>query len=138
MKNIKNYCKSNTKSFSEDYSDLCVSYTDMLESFGFDILLQIDDDECQGDTRVLFKDKKNNIGYLLFGWGSCSGCDALQGCNSWEECIELQKELYNEIKWLSTKEMLKFMQTHDWEGDYTCHRSEQKEFVAKAIKILSK
>lgn len=113
------------------------SYTDIINSFEFEVLLRIDDDDYQGDTRVLFKDRKTNkIGYLLFGWGSCSGCDALEGCCSWEELEELQLSLYNSIKWLTETEMLNYFKEHDWGGDYTCSSSEQKNFVNNSIKIL--
>lgn len=132
MKKIKEFM-NNT---DEHFYDCMVNYNDILNSFEFEILLKIDDASgYSGDTRVLLKDN-NNIGYLLFGWGSCSVCDALQGCNSWENLEDLQKELYNAIKWLSPKEMLDFMKNHDWEGDFSWNCEEQKQFVEQAIIIL--
>jgi hypothetical protein len=49
-------------------------YDPLLESFGYEILLKIDDDDYQGDSRLLFKDGKQ-YGLLIFGWGSCSAGD---------------------------------------------------------------
>ena len=58
------------------------SYQPLLESFG-EILLKVDDEDYSGDSRLIFK-KGEMYGFLIFGWGSCSGCDWLQGCNSYE------------------------------------------------------
>ena len=49
-------------------------YTPMLEEFG-DILLREDDEGWQGDSFLIYHND-NKYGYLSFGWGSCSGCDA--------------------------------------------------------------
>ena len=43
-------------------------YTPLLESLGCDICLQVDDDNYQGDSRVLFR-SGNRWGILIFGWG---------------------------------------------------------------------
>ena len=53
-------------------------YTSILNQFGY-IVIKVDDDDYQGDSRVLYEGYKDEVGYLQFGWGSCSGCDALQG-----------------------------------------------------------
>ena len=59
---------------TEVYSDESYfgDYQPLLESFEYDILLQIDDNDYQGDSRLLFKDG-DRFGILTFGWGSCSG-----------------------------------------------------------------
>lgn len=113
-------------------------YNLLLESFGYENILQVDDDDYQGDSRVLFRDGFR-FGYLNFGWGSCSGCDSLQACSSYEELEDLQGELHDSIKWYETaKEALNFFENHDWKGDYGWHHKEQKEFINKAKKVLAK
>ena len=42
------------------------------------VLVQEDDEDYQGDTFVLLE-KDSKYGFLNIGWGSCSGCDAVQG-----------------------------------------------------------
>lgn len=108
-------------------------YTPLLESFGYDKLLQIDDDDYQGDSRVLYKNN-DQYGFLTFGWGSCSGCDSLQACNNLEEVDQLRKELYDSIIWKSRDEMLAYMRDHDWKVDY----GYSAEFIEKSIEILEK
>ena len=123
----------------EDYYYFHVgSYEPLLASFGHTILLQVDDSDYQGDSRILFLNDKNEYGLLIFGWGSCSGCDALQACSSWKEVTELRDGMADATLWLPKKEMLSYLRTHDWDGDWTGHDENTKKFVAKAIKMLEK
>lgn len=113
------------------------NYEPMLEEFA-KIIVKVDDTDYQGDSRVLYKDK-DRYGWLQFGWGSCSGCDALQGCDGIEEVQILMDELYASIKWFdNAKESLQFFKDHDWEGDYSWNIKEQKDFVNKVIEYLEK
>jgi len=111
------------------------SYYLMLKEFG-NILIQVDDADSQGDSRVLYE-KDGKLGYLLFGWGSCSGCDSLQACENYKELQKLMDFLNDSIKWFdSNEECLKYFKEHDWEGDYCSNGEEQKEFVDKVIGYL--
>jgi hypothetical protein len=102
-------------------------YNPMIQEFG-KVVIKIDDDDYQGDSRVLYHLGK--VGYLNFGWGSCSGCDALQACDSIEEVQELANELEQDIIWFDCPEnALKYFEEHDWEGDYTWHEKEQCIFI---------
>lgn len=110
-------------------------YRPILDDIGAAIL-QTDDDDYRGDSRVLYSDGER-IGWLQFGWGSCSGCDALQGCNSYDELQSLMDSLRDSVHWFDTKaEALAFFLSHDWKGDYSWHASEQREFVTSAITLL--
>lgn len=110
-------------------------YQPMLEAFG-KIAIQVDDGGYQGDSRLLY-DENGKIGYLIFGWGSCPGCDALQACDSIEEVQELCDELQGDIKWFdSKKEALEWFTTHDWEGDFFSRTEETNEFLQKCIEYL--
>lgn len=110
-------------------------YRPLLESFG-EILLQVDDKYYQGDSRVIFK-RGNEYGLLIFGWGSCSGCDALQACASYEELETLRQELAEDIRWGSAEELLVYINEHDWQGDYSWSAPETHEFISKATKLLA-
>lgn len=110
-------------------------YQPMLDAFG-KIVIQIDDDDYQGDSRLLY-DENGKIGFLTFGWGSCSGCDALQACGTLDEVQELCDGLQNDIKWFDDKKQaLEYFTNHDWQGDYSWHYNETKEFVQKCIEYL--
>jgi hypothetical protein len=108
------------------------SYQPMLDSFG-DILLQVDDDDYSGDSRVLYK-KGDEYGFLIFGWGSCSGCDSLQGVNSHEELQYLIDGLESSIEWFKSLEHLKTrFKTKDWEGTWSYHSDTGKYFVQQVL-----
>ena len=126
------------KPISEVYDDIYDSdYNSLVRSMGFDVALMIDEDDYSGDSWVLFREGAR-VGYLSFGWGSCSGCDALQGCCSISEIEELRQDLHDSIEWFdSNREAADFMRNHDWKGDYTWRSTEHKEFVAQAIELLS-
>jgi hypothetical protein len=106
-------------------------YQPMLAEFG-EILVQVDDDGYQGDSRVLYRDGLR-FGYLCFGWGSCSGCDALQACDTVQEVQELMDELRDSIKWFdSAADAMQWIETHDWAGDYAY----SEKFVTDALAVL--
>lgn len=110
-------------------------YDPMVEAFG-NVAVRVDDDAYQGDTQVLYNND-GKIGYLIFGWGSCCCCDALQSCNSIEEVQELCNELENDILWFDTaEEALKWFNEHDWLGDWSWYTDEGKQFVHEAITYL--
>ncbi len=120
--------------YPESFTYGLCNYQPIIDHFGT-VAVQVDDHNYQGDTRVLYQD----FSYLQFGWGSCSGCDALQACNSHKEIEELIDSLRNSIKrFSSAQEALDYFLAHDWEGDYSFNRAEQKEFVEKSIEYLRK
>jgi len=110
-------------------------YTPMIESFG-EVLLNVEERSYQGSTWALYVDG-GRIGYLEFGWGSCGGCDALQACSSPAEVQRLMDELRQSIKWFPSKvAALEWFNTHDWEGDWSWHEKDCRQFVAAARVLL--
>lgn len=100
------------------------------------VAVQASDNDYQGSTYVLYDDPSKGFGYLCFGWGSCSGCDALQACESNEDLAGLIRQLEESVEWKTKYDLLKYMKEHDWEGDWHYHQEEHKKFVADAIKYL--
>jgi hypothetical protein len=76
------------------------NYSPIINSFG-QVLVQVDEDDYSGDTFALLS-KDGQTGFLVFGWGSCSGCDALQRCESYKELGELIENLESGIKWFDS------------------------------------
>lgn len=107
-------------------------YQPIIDSFG-QVLVQVDEDNYQGDSYIMYKREKE-YGFLIFGWGSCSGCDALQQCHTYEEIDELMSQLKNDIKWFDNLEQLKeYVQSKDHEGEYYWRYDEGKEFINKIM-----
>lgn len=111
-------------------------YNPIIYSLG-KVLIKVDDHDYQGDTRVLLKSSwagKDTYGYLIFGWGSCSGCDALQACTSILQIQELLSNLREKVLWFDSLEALQeHFSEKDWEGDYSWHSEETKKFVEQVL-----
>jgi hypothetical protein len=107
-------------------------YDPIIESFG-EVLIKVDDDDYQGDSRVLLKDG-DKYGVLIFGFGSCSGCDRLQACSNYNEIDELIQDMHNDIHWFnSLDECKKWAEERDWELQHSWHCKETKDFVNKLL-----
>ena len=119
-------------SHNEDAFWECSNYNPILEEIGT-ILIQVDDNDYQGDSRILYE-KNGKYGYLIFGWGSCSGCDALQACRDVRELQSLADSLENSVKWFDSLDVLKeYFKSKDWELEYSWHAEETKDFITKVI-----
>lgn len=137
MKTIAECYPEDVKEDGSLYGGGVGDYSPLLGSFGYEIILQVDDNDCQGDSRILYRDG-SRYGLLIFGWGSCSGCDSLQACSSVEEIEELREGLHKNIIWKSSaEEMLGFIKDRDWEAQHSWHDDETKNFVAQAITLLT-
>lgn len=112
------------------------SYGDLLDSFEVQVLLNVEDNDYQGDTRVLMRDGAR-YGLVVFGWGSCSGCDALEAVNGdVAETTELRDELWSSVHWEdSAAEMLAYVDGKDWSLDFS-YRKETADFLAQARALL--
>lgn len=118
------------------YFDSPYDYDPIIKSFG-EVLVQVDDDDYQGDTRVLLR-KGSRFGFLVFGWGSCCGCDALQACDSYQEVDELIDDLENDIKWFDTLAEAQAYIANDEErqGSYYYHEAEWEKFKAAVMEVM--
>lgn len=121
--------------FQNGCYDSPYDYTPIVEHFGAPVV-RVDDNDYQGDSRVLYRDG-NRYGYLQFGWGSCSGCDALQACGSYEDLDTLIENLRESVRWWeSSEEAIAWLTKHDWNADYSWHADEQKKFVRESLTLL--
>jgi hypothetical protein len=109
------------------YTPFC-DYGPIICSFG-EVLIQVDDEDYSGDTRVLYH-RDGRYGFLIFGWGSCSGCDALQACDTFADCDQLIDEIENDIKWFDTLDEVKtyVADKHGREGEFYYHSAEWSKF----------
>lgn len=126
------------KSGESDWFDYPYDYKPMLESFGYTLLVKTDAGSYQGDSLVLYQNPEDNTyGILQFGWGSCSGCDALQACKSYDDLKELQESLHSRITWIGNlQETLTYLDKHDWEGDAIWFSEGVPEFLREAKAVL--
>lgn len=112
------------------------NYSPIIESLGDAVALRFDTDDYTGDSWVIYRNKKG-WSFLNFGWGSCSGCDALQSCSTYEEIDALIGRLEQSIRtFQSAKEALIFFVSHDWGGDYSWANDTFYHFLVAARRLL--
>lgn len=113
------------------------SYDSMVESWGYEVLVMSSIGDYQGDYLTLVRDG-DRYGYVSFSYGSCSGCDAMEGCNNWDEVRELSDGIRDGIDWKTGREMLDWLNGRDWEAQIeNCIDSAgTREFVGEAKKCI--
>lgn len=105
--------------FQDDLGDYfyAPSYSSLIDSFEVTTLIEEHDNDYQGDSYLLLSNG-SEFGLLIFGWGSCSGCDALEACSSPVEVTELRDELWNSITWRTESQMIEYLSAKDWSLEY--------------------
>lgn len=83
------------------------SYTSVLPLFGYDIAAEEDLGDYQGDWVGLIKRNYDanygfpEWGFLVVGYGSCSGCDAWQAADTPAETAQIIKDMFEAAKWFA-------------------------------------
>jgi hypothetical protein len=91
----------------------------------------------QGDVYELVRGADGRVGFLCFGYGSCSGCDAIEACNSYGDLAEVFERLRDDVRWFDAPAAaLKFFHEHDWHGDACEDEAERQTFIDGAIALL--
>lgn len=112
----------------DDYWWYSGGYADLVDSFEVETIFDEHDDDYQGDSYYLLKDG-DKFGILIFGWGSCSGCDALQGCYTFEEVVTLRDELWQSISWDTLDATKTWVESHDFGDDWYSYRDAGRKFA---------
>ena len=115
-------------------------YMPIIESFGEIVAIQ-DIDGCR-DTLVLLRREDAEgcqYGFLVFGWGSCCGCDALQGCTSYEDVDALIDSLEASIIWMPDAcTALAWFRERDWAAQWYARGDGFDEFLTSALDFLAR
>ncbi len=114
------------------------NYNDLVTTgMGLEVLEAEDFGAYEGDT-LLVVTVGARYGWLLFGWGSCSGCDPLEGCRSLADLTSLRDDMYADIHWEDSREALAdWLHDRDWEGQWLYREAGAMEFVRRAEAMLS-
>ena len=104
-------------------------YDPIIHSFGT-VLTGACIGSYQGDTVAILRDNAKGFGFLVFGFGSCSGCDALQACETYAQIDELINNLENGVRWFSSLQEVKdyVMDDEMRKGSHYYHEPEWVEF----------
>lgn len=73
-------------------------YQEMMTNSGYNVLAWETFGDYQGDYAAVLSNGMD-YGFTVIGYGSCSGCDALEGCDTQEEYDTLMESVRNNIFW---------------------------------------
>lgn len=124
-------------------TEICRSYEEIVDTFECQTILEADDNDYQGDSYKLLKNTAGNYGILIFGWGSCSGCDALQAIVDYisiqipeqrkeqilRELTELRDQMYSSITWRSRNEMVEYITGKQFDLEWYYYRDGGRKFI---------
>lgn len=121
-----------------DWDSHFYGYKGLIKSAGLEIFWEEDVGSYQGDTFLILHDPdEDKWGFKCYGWGSCSGCDSWEACSNSQDAIELRDDLVTGIIWQDSKvDLVNWLQTHDWEGDYTGEKAKENGIIDRMIIAL--
>lgn len=106
-----------------------------LKEAGYEILAWETFGDWQGDYSLVLKNG-NDFGFVVIGYGSCSGCDSMEACETEEEYKSLISSIVSSIFWGTKEEVLaKINNEHD---DNNWYRSDigYEDSVSNLIKAV--
>lgn len=89
----------------------------------------------QGDYIYLLKND-DKYSFFVIGYGSCSGCDALESCDNDEEFNELKEDIINRIAWGTKKEIIDHI-TNEEANRWYFHEYGWEEIQKEALDLLN-
>lgn len=111
--------------------DLYPSHEDLVASFDVEVLLTEYLGSYEGDFFAVLRDG-GKFGLLIFGYGSCSGCDALEASSgSLTALTDLRDDMWSSITWRSRSEMALYLAEKDFKLEWWGNSSEGQKFIAK-------
>ena len=108
-------------------------YDTIVESFGYEVMFAVSTGDYQGTIYYLLRDG-TRFGTLDVGYGSCSGCDSLAACETPNQVIELQRDIFAGIKWYeSSRGLVEDLLAQELSSYY--ERDETKVFLKHLPRI---
>ena len=130
--NVKDFVKP-------EYNGLpgTVSYSTLTNQLG-NPLVTVSTADYSGDTYILMANTKGDFGVLTFGWGSCSGCDALEAAyHDWDALQRVADDVERSVRWYGSRaEVLDYLQSENRKFEHSWGSAEYQDFIAKAIEYL--
>lgn len=106
---------------------------ELIGSAGCDVIASTYIGSWSGDVLMVLKNG-TGFGLLIVGYGSCSGCDALKSCNTFEELFDFREKLFKSIMWKEYSEFIEYLKNKDWETEFYCSDKKNLKIVKEFIK----
>lgn len=91
-------------------------------------LVNVRDDDYQGDTRILLRSPEGKFAIYTYSWGSCHGCDFAQACGSVQEMLDYANAAYDNLKWSDRNGVLAELSGMA-KDDFGWHDKDTEEFI---------
>lgn len=115
-----------------------LDYSKLLELMDYEVLFEKSCGSYQGDLVFLLKHPEKGFGFTVVGYGSCSGCDALEACDSVSDVHDLMQTLDNHITWRESKiELAGFLAIRDKANHWHWNDDEVNAAADEIVDILS-
>lgn len=118
-----------------------MSYQEALAGIGVKATVDEHIGDYQGDWVAVVTAEVNwddKLGFLSYGYGSCSGCDAWQAAETPAELAEIVVGMVNKIIWFETPEELREYIAHPNRLLSIYHEEGWTEFAAHVAKASDK
>jgi hypothetical protein len=106
------------------------SYEQIVNSWGWPVEAFETFGSYQGDHLALLQEGQMRFGLIVFGYGSCSGCDWLEDVAPWDDegdwqgVIDLSAKLREDIHWERTRaDLTAWVDAHP-ENNWWCYDAE--------------
>lgn len=110
-------------------------YDEMLSGVGAEVLAFEAIGDYQGDYFYLLK-RGDEYAFLVLGYGSCSGCDALEACYDLSDKMELFSDIVTGIQWMTKKELRKELLDKDEKIHWYSSDDDAKKFIKNCAGML--
>lgn len=110
-------------------------YKDMINSWPYENLYLKYVGDYQGDVVLLLKNG-DDYGFFTIGYGSCSGCDALEACNTREERVSLALDFKRNIKWRDKVNLINYLKQENLEHEWFWYDEDMRAAINEVIELL--
>lgn len=117
-----------------EYYEPPMSYDGIVETQG-EIIKDWTLGHYQGDYVYLLKNG-DKYAFTVIGYGSCSGCDALEGCGNDEEFNELKDAIVSGIVWGAKQDVYDYVNNQEANRWYF-HEEDWVEIRKEILDLLS-
>lgn len=118
-------------------------YDTLVSSLGHEMIESEVLGAYQGDIIYVLKDGER-VGFLVVGYGSCSGCDELEAVapwgsrDDWTAVVALRDRLGTEVRWFDSRDDLAAYLTSDspelqWWGHNSEYKTWRDKFVEEGV-----
>lgn len=118
------------------------SYSAIVEAWGYEIVDRATFGSYQGDYVYLLK-SGGQYGWIVIGYGSCSGCDHLEALSDyndrWNDAVlTYAEELRMRVQWFNAKGLVEYL-TNEYlqEGQWSWHEDGYRNFVGGVVSGLT-